>query len=643
MEKEMKLSYGIKGKLISATAMLLVAVIMVVSSTYAWFTLSTAPEVTSISTAVGANGALEIVLNNGDIQTGALPAGIANTAAENYYWGNLINLGFNDEYGTDKIVLNPSELKTTADGKVNIAAPVVIPEYNAGGRVTGTTEDGTGQCGTYDKTGGNFFASNDTGFRAIGVASGLSARQKAFNNAVAAIVTAQGEALVDARTSLSENGTTLAAIAVRHAMTPTATYTPEEVGSINNMIAGLTNSVKKLETAYLRALMAVALSSENTTAANDDAAIAAAAVIEAHIDDDLAVGVRLENALTESGLSAAGLPGYTTYENALTALRQASTIDTTSKTEFEWNDISTTLHHLVNTDSILINGKTVEQVKTDDGKKDIAQSVTSGEGILVKIPTNGGIYADVADLCEDYTVEITINAKDVTGSDSLDMDVKARMQAASDGSYKYLTATRTWLNNKQPASTDSTEKPLTEFYGYVIDLGFKTNAAQSNLLLQYEAKDRIYADNENEATMGGGSTMTFTTADVGFTNAQVRSLMKKIRVVFFDTTTDEILANAKLDVDHGTTGADGGVTAYIKLVDENGAFIDNQAEAVITGLDQNIAKYVSALVYLDGAEMTNADVAATKATSLTGTVNIQFASSATLVPMEYADLHIKNN
>jgi len=640
MEKEMKLSYGIKGKLISATAMLLVAVIMVVSSTYAWFTLSTAPEVTSISTAVGANGALEIVLNNGDIQTGALPAGVANTAEENYYWGNLINLRFNDVYGSDKIVLNPSELKTTADGKVNLAAPVVIPEYNAGGRVTGTTEDGTGQFGTYDETGRNFFASNDTGFRAIGVASGLSARQKAFNNAVAAIATAQGEALVAARTSLSANGNTLAAIAVRYAMTPTATYTPEEVASINNMISGLTDSIKKLETAYLRALMASALSNENT--GTDTEAIAASAVIEAHIDDDLAVGVRLENALTESGLSATGLPGYTTYENALTALRQASTIDTSSKTEFTWADISTTLHCLVNTDDILINGKTVAEVKTDEGKSDIAEDVTSGEGILVKLPTGSGIYADVADLCEDYTVEITINSGDLTGG-SLSLDVKARMQADSTADNKYLTATRTALNNKKPASGDSTEKPLTEFYGYVIDLGFKTNAAQSNLLLQYLAKDRIYADNENEATMGGGSTMTFTTADPGFTNAQVRSLMGKIRVVFFDTNTAEILANAKLDVDNGTTGADGGVTAYIKLVDENGAFIDNQADAVITGLDQNIAKYVSALVYLDGAEMTNADVAATKATSLTGTVNIQFASSATLVPMEYADLHVTNN
>ena len=47
---------GVKKKLMGAVCMLLVASIMMVSSTYAWFTLSTAPEITGISTSVGANG-----------------------------------------------------------------------------------------------------------------------------------------------------------------------------------------------------------------------------------------------------------------------------------------------------------------------------------------------------------------------------------------------------------------------------------------------------------------------------------------------------------------------------------------------------------------------------------------------------------
>lgn len=48
-----------------------------------------------------------------------------------------------------------------------------------------------------------------------------------------------------------------------------------------------------------------------------------------------------------------------------------------------------------------------------------------------------------------------------------------------------------------------------------------------------------------------------------------------------------------------------------------------------------MAKVVSTLVYLDGETLTNADVANAE---LKGTMNIQFSSSAELIPMEYGDL-----
>ena len=70
-------------------------------------------------------------------------------------------------------------------------------------------------------------------------------------------------------------------------------------------------------------------------------------------------------------------------------------------------------------------------------------------------------------------------------------------------------------------------------------------------------------------------------------------------------------------------------------------------KAVIVDLPQNDAVYVSTLVYLEGDEnkggVTNADVSATGTTSVTGSMNLQFSSSAELTPMEYGDLHIKDN
>ena len=73
---------GVKKKLTAAIAMLLVATIMMVSSTYAWFTLSTAPEVTGITTSVGANGNLEMALLNGNANDDATEG--ANNSGNTY-------------------------------------------------------------------------------------------------------------------------------------------------------------------------------------------------------------------------------------------------------------------------------------------------------------------------------------------------------------------------------------------------------------------------------------------------------------------------------------------------------------------------------------------------------------------------------
>ena len=59
----------------------------------------------------------------------------------------------------------------------------------------------------------------------------------------------------------------------------------------------------------------------------------------------------------------------------------------------------------------------------------------------------------------------------------------------------------------------------------------------------------------------------------------------------------------------------------------------------IMALNQNQATKLSVLVYLDGNVVDNGDVAATGSTTMTGKMNLQFASSATLVPMEDSSLH----
>ena len=80
----------LKHKLISATAMLLISTIMMVSTSYAWYVLSTAPEVSNIKTQVGANGALEIALLNEES------------------WENLVLLDMGD---IDDSAIDPDEIE----------------------------------------------------------------------------------------------------------------------------------------------------------------------------------------------------------------------------------------------------------------------------------------------------------------------------------------------------------------------------------------------------------------------------------------------------------------------------------------------------------------------------------------------------
>ena len=99
---------GIQKKLVAAIAMVLVASIMVVTSSYAWFTLSTAPEVTGINTSVGSNGNLEIALRTGSLESISNSDGLTFPAANNY-WGNLVDLS-NEMYHLDDITLMPAAL-----------------------------------------------------------------------------------------------------------------------------------------------------------------------------------------------------------------------------------------------------------------------------------------------------------------------------------------------------------------------------------------------------------------------------------------------------------------------------------------------------------------------------------------------------
>ena len=231
-EKHSSQMQAVKKKLMAATSMLLVAAIMLVSSTYAWFTLSTAPEVTGITTTVGANGSLEIALAN--TETWADSSMITSAVGDsrdtegktaetaNITWGNLVDLS-SANYGLSTISMLPSKLNLTDDGALS-NSPLGFPTYGSDGRVIDV--DGQTFTGVYDTTENGFVSTDTTqyGVRAVGTSSAISARELAYRAAKEAYKNAYTSAKNTASKTFVTNGNALAGIIVNQPIKLMAIY-----------------------------------------------------------------------------------------------------------------------------------------------------------------------------------------------------------------------------------------------------------------------------------------------------------------------------------------------------------------------------------------------------------------------------------
>lgn len=573
------LSFGsLRAKLLSTVAMLLVASTLLVTSSYAWFVMSTAPEVTGIDTQVGANGALEIALLNqeswdnlskldmGDIDESA--TGALSTVAANLTWGNLVDLA-DPSYGLSKIILQPARLNITDGGmsgtkqvyRVNTSL-LKTPIYGEDGRVKDLNENTSNFVLDANKSG---FGTEGHGVRAIGTSAQMSVFQLGMNSARVQVSTATSAAVAEASRALSENGAGIANIVLKKVMGTGDNFTGDEIKPLLSMAQRLQNSLDQLETA-LRAVFAGYITtdgSEVTTEEQYQAALKEVNDKNNSLSTLLGSYGRIENLISEMG-------GY------IQTLEKDQTNVTTAITECEaliendggdWETIRRTMEPLVNYNKIMLGDKTITDIEKDlndyikehpdKTKKDAAIELLLPQvmgGITLKVPTGSGIVSDVADFAGDYTVEVKVTFGDDAPIGALKgQTIPATMQTAG--------VTPPYLNvcsdamSKATLNTAKGSTAITDYYGYAIDLAFRTNAVRSGsstsgLLLQTEPENRVYAgETENDALKGNGSYMQFKTT-AGLSATKMTKLMDGIRVVFMDEK-GEILALAKLDMQLG--------------------------------------------------------------------------------------------
>lgn len=570
-------------KLYAAIALLLVATLLMSGTTFAWIVLSTAPEATEITTTVGANGALEIKLN------------LTNAADDdkNNIFRNIVEFA-NKEYGLDKIILRPAMPSSDFNNGY-----LQIPEYNYDGLIKNEFVGAGSYVGTLGEDG-QFYQSDDTGVRVVGTASGTSPRQSAFDSAIRAAKSAISAAKSSAQSSL--NNDKFQSIVIKMVGSGSE-YNTDDLNTLNTMITGLETSVAKLEEAYKQLIFAFA-ASDSVQDENAYSIIQQLWGTNGLTLDNIAANGKISVQGHEVTVDAKILSGIRALQTTKGNVQAARDVyDNLSRDDdvFTSDEISPILTKLVDKSKILVNNDDPDNMNIGD---------VLANGATVTMQDGAGVYVEIADQIGNYSVAITN---------------MVTMETQTAVTKPYLTDALGKVEGIGVTGADTSELPLNIQVGYILDFSFKTNAKNSHLLLQTEAIDRVNQENSTEATMGGGSFMKFRiTEGADITTKQVTQIMSCFRIVFFDTDTKVVLGNASLDTSY-INGSDGSVKASIIMANEDGS-------DVIASLPHNTPRNISVLVYLDAKELENEHVSATTASSVTGVMNLQFASDADLVP-----------
>lgn len=607
---------SVRTKLAAAVAMLLVSTIMLTTTTYAWFVLSTAPEVKGMSTTVGSNGSLEIALLNDSTDTTAIRSGVGDSSSTpnknvtdaNITWGNIVDLS-SDSYGlnADDMKLYPAALNFASGSKNKLASIysiLQVPTYGVDGRVN--TMNANTVAGRY--VDANFRGDESYyGVRAIGTGTDADPTALAFlrakNNFNSQITAAKNRAL----TSLNANAPGLVQLAVKYNLDANATFTSDELTPITDAASSLNLAADELKAAIQYAYEVYRIANGQKPADNPKL-------------------VTLET--IDADTNAAALKTYIAKYNTLVATIatvKAPTTGTGTDGAIVWADIRSSLLALIDTSTLKFNGKDI----TKEGIMDNLADFLNG----ARLSASGGLYTDVANFTGsytsngfDFTAEIQ-QGETIQGTKVKNASIEIQMSVTTS----YGSEINGLFGQLNPPAGDATAL-ITDTYGYIVDLAVRCNA-DTNLLLSADAKNRVADDT---ATKGAGSTYT---VNADTTNAKdLNKVAQALRVVFVNNQNDggyQILGVAGLTAT-GTPLTENGTGVYPLHMytwetDANGGIKlkDTVADDVITDMTADVAQCISVLVYLDGNYVDYA------MGGVSGTLNLQFSSSTTLTPMDY--------
>ena len=586
---------SVRTKLAAAVAMLLVSTIMLTTTTYAWFVLSTAPEVKGMSTTVGSNGSLEIALLNNatgaDVNTISSGVGdssvVAGVTEANVTWGNLVSL--NDAaYGLSKVTLYPAALNVATkqedqpDKLIDLWHILKYPTYGVDGRVaalSANTEAGTLKDNIFQTSNADY------GVRAIGSVTAADPVAHAFAEARTSFATNMRNAQSEAQNALGNYAQNFVNIVIGQASAGTdsdADLDEGDVKAIRGAINGLASAAESIEKALKYAVVARSLAKNSS------------------YEEVTFETAKLEESDANFGTQIKAL---NTLKGNIETAKKAVPSQPQSGNTYKFSEVKDAFKMLLT--ELTIDGQTTDDIRALGDYSAILKWALGLKN--PKVEAKGGLYGDVANFVGKLSCNISV------------VNTPGTMEVNPTVTPQYLPTVSGVVNGYEAPNNNASQTFITTTYGYIVDLAVRCSS--DGKLMLSEAVDRVAGDAE---TLGAGSTFTKTTGNIAD--------LSGLRIVFVDAENNNILGVAGL----AATANDGTEATYALhmfnyTVDADGCVaLGTQAhDDTITTLTADTIKKISVLVYLDGGGSKYA------AESASGTLNLQFRTDANLVPMEY--------
>lgn len=695
MDKKQMLSslQLLRSKLMATISMLLVSAILLTSVTHAWFVLSTAPEVTGVSTTSGANGALEIALqsttmsNSGTTKlrletitsdVGSSSALMQQTmAAANVTWGNIVDVSTG--YGLEDITLFPARLNLGTNGTVDRLNYLAVPLYGTDGRIYDFkgTDKVSYADGSYSVDSSNYGV-NVHGFPAEASKQQIVSRfqrEIVRQEAVEQVFSMRELLRTDMINVIERNGCGIIGVMFATLSPIMRDMTAGEAAMLKDLILGLDEVAADAITALRWALLANVMADIEGYDPNNESDMEELGII---YRDFLQMELSSDTPEKMTLKTIASSKGYTELVEAISTLEAVQGLMLDARTYVLADKYGEAGLKIVSPANMyLMCGGSTPVACTTGFKNNLYADpmVTEDKLYFVGGQDNvvkGGILPAMASILGDYTATMSAHicfyehgfyAYETEQIDSIPFTYET-YSTSQDKVSKYSQDNQGVLmdvydeaNNVYASGVIPMviERGDVTAYGYSIDLAFRASE-DGDLALQQEGSLRVENPGQDPETInqnlqGSGSAVTFDILG-DMTYDQVERLLNGLYVVFMNTDDGSIYGVGRVkpgDVETQGVRVTAPLTMYsvdrnaMSAEDADGSLIlstEPVKNNVITKLEKNKTKWVTAVVYLNGDVVNSSDVSYAEGVSLNGSINLQFAlDGVQLTAMKYSDYY----